>query len=128
MRNNNNNKIGRNIEKKGIEYLSNLNFWVHYITPSINGQPCDLIAYKDNTMYLIDIKDSESDYFVSSRIEPNQEMCFEFASLFNINKTLFLIYFKKIDKWYVLEYKTHKEKEKKSYKVEDLIYADTYFK
>lgn len=124
----NNNKLGRNIEKQGIKYLTSLKFWVHYITPSINGQPCDLIAYKDNTMYLIDIKDSESDYFIASRIEPNQEMSFEFASLFGINKTLFLIYFKKIEKWYVLTYQSHKEKKKKSYKIEDLIDANIYFK
>lgn len=127
MKANNNNQVwGKEIENKALTFLNGLGFWTFFITPSALGQPCDIIAIKHNTHYLIDVKALKSKYFTLNRIEPNQQLAFKYASeYFNI-PCLFLIFFN--DTFKVLEYNKIDFKNKKEYKFEELDYAINFFK
>lgn len=74
----NNKQIGTSFEKEFCECLSRCGWWVHFMTPTKGGaQPCDVIACKDGTPFLIDCKTCEDKVFRLSRLETNQRLAFE---------------------------------------------------
>lgn len=74
----NNKQIGTSFEKEFCERLSRCGWWVHFMTPTKGGaQPCDVIACKDGTPFLIDCKTCEDKVFRLSRLETNQRLAFE---------------------------------------------------
>lgn len=69
-----NKKNGMAFEKEFCQLASNIGFWVHRLIENVNGQPADLILCKKNIPVLIDCKVCESNKFLFSRIEENQEL------------------------------------------------------
>lgn len=88
-------KIGNDTEKKCLELLSKLGYWCHLFAYNKNGQPCDIVAIKNDTALLIDVKHCDGDRFAFSRIEPNQRSCFEYALSCGNKNCGFMIYFEK---------------------------------
>lgn len=99
----NNKKLGNNFEREFVELLASKGYWVHFMTPDKNGkQPCDIIACKDGTPFLIDCKTSAKKVFPFSRLEDNQVCAFEkFGSTGN-SKRFVAIKFE--DKIYFVHY------------------------
>lgn len=67
-----NKAAGTRFEKEFAGILADHWFWVHLFQDNKNGQPCDVIAVKDDHAYLFDCKDCQTDIFTLSRIEENQ--------------------------------------------------------
>ena len=115
-------KIGDSTERKCLEVLSKLGYWCHLFAYNKNGQPCDIVAMKDNIGYLIDVKHCEGDRFDFKRIEPNQRSCFIYARSCG-NKTLgLMIYFEKHNCFNYLPFWAVEEMERngeKSYKFDE---------
>ena len=96
--------IGNDTEKMLLELLQDKGYWCHLFAYNKNGQPCDIIAIKDNEAWLIDAKHCEGKRFNFNRIEPNQRNCFKYAKSCGNNKTGFAIYFEETNKWRWLSY------------------------
>lgn len=94
-----NKKIGNATEKKVIEMLAKNGYWCHLFGYKAEGQPCDIIALKNNKSVLIDVKHCISDRFDFVRIESNQRNCFTLATSRGNSNCGFVIYFEKSDKW-----------------------------
>ena len=88
-----NEKIGNYTEEKMINILSQKGYWCHRFAHNKNGQPCDIIALKNDTSVLIDVKHCDSQKFEFRNIRENQETCFELAKQMNNKNTGFAIYF-----------------------------------
>ena len=97
-------KIGNKYEFKLCSILKDSKYWCHLFEYSVNGQPCDIVAIKDDVSFLIDVKHCEGDRFYTSRIEPNQQSCFNYAKKCGIKNVGFAIYFEKSKCWKWLEY------------------------
>ncbi len=123
-----NKKIGNQYESIFINVLRNKGFWCHLFSYNKNGQPCDIVAIKNDIPYLIDVKHCEEEVFNFSKIQPNQITCFEYASLCGVTKTGFAIWFTCRNKWLFLPYeevKRLKENGEKSvhyYDLEEMQY------
>lgn len=105
------------------KFLAKKGYWVHLFATTSVGQPCDIVALKDNIGFLIDVKHTEDDYFEFSRVEPNQETCFELANKKGNKNCFFMIYFEKTQNWRLLsfaKYKFLKNSGDKSVKEDDL--------
>jgi len=63
---------GTRFEHEFAEYLSDRGFWVHRIQDNKNGQPFDVIAAKDESVFVFDCKDCSNEVFLFSRMEENQ--------------------------------------------------------
>lgn len=98
-------KIGNKYEKELCNLLQANGYWCHLFEYNSNGQPCDVVALKEDKSFLIDVKHCEGDIFYFSRIEPNQKTCFEYASkICKIKNVGFAIYFDNKEKFYWLPY------------------------
>jgi Holliday junction resolvase len=74
----NNKKIGSDFEKEMCRILSDLGYWVHFISPDARGaQPFDIIAAKHGRTVVIDCKTCVSKFFSKNRLEDNQIYAFE---------------------------------------------------
>ena len=76
-----NKKLGTAFERRMCRVLSNLGFWVHFITPDARGaQPFDIIAVKDQRAVAIECKTIAKGKraFPYDRLEDNQKCAFEF--------------------------------------------------
>lgn len=93
-------QIGNNFEKMALRILQEHGYWCHLFSYDANGQPCDIIAFDDADVFLIDVKHCKGDRFSTSRIEPNQYMCFKYANELSKKAHVgFAIYFDKILKF-----------------------------
>lgn len=94
----------RNYEKEFCKILQQQGYWAHNFEYSQGGQPCDIVAIKDDKALLIDVKHCEGDRFTFDRIEPNQRTCFEYANKCGNFNTFFAIYFEKYNEWRAIRY------------------------
>ena len=98
--------VGNNIEKQLCNLFQENGYWVYRMPNGLTGQPCDIVALKNNKNWLIDSKHSKSDKFLLSRCEPNQRTTFEYATKYcGIKYCGFAIYFDKIKKFKWLSFK-----------------------
>ena len=67
-----NKKLGSSFEKKFARILSKHGFWARL--DKGYSQTCDIIAGKDNIIYLFECKTCSKDYFDLNRVEDNQTM------------------------------------------------------
>lgn len=63
---------GTKFEEELQQIFGHEEYWCHLFQQSVGGQPCDLIAVKQNRALLIDAKDCKRDRFPLSRVEDNQ--------------------------------------------------------
>lgn len=59
------------------DYMRSHGFWVHRMTQSTEGQPCDIIAQRAGCVWLIDCKVCAADRFPLDRVEYNQHMAMQ---------------------------------------------------
>lgn len=100
-------KIGTEYEVELAKWLKNHKFWAYNMPRKTNGQPCDIVAIKNNTAILMDAKHvrKEEISFPFSRIEPNQISSFAYAKGFaNISYLGFAIFFERENEWFWLPY------------------------
>lgn len=88
-----NKKLGSFYERQFMKLLAENGYWCHLFMAAFNGQPCDIIAIKNNVPYLIDVKHVRGDYFSHERIEDNQELCFRMALKRGNTNCGFALYF-----------------------------------
>ena len=73
----NNKKRGTKFEQDWCDYLSEHGYWAHFVEPKPDGsQPFDVIAAKDDKMYVYDCKTLKGNRFPLDRIEWNQRVAF----------------------------------------------------
>lgn len=102
-------KIGNDSEKDFLSILNKKGYWAYRCPNTLTGQPCDVIAMKNNNNFLFDVKHCNEDSFVLSRIETNQEDCFDYA----VKKKIpcgFAVYFEKYNEWRFWSWEFVKEK------------------
>lgn len=119
-----NKKIGNEYEIKFAEVLQKKGFWCHIFEYNKNGQPCDIVAIKNNVGYLYDVKHCDKDRFSFDKIQPNQVTCFEYAKQCGNSNTGFAIWFEKQQQWHYLPYEKYKQLKaegKKSVRYQDLF-------
>lgn len=99
----NNKRLGTAFEREFCELLAARGFWVHFMSPSASGaQPCDIIACKNNTPFLIDCKTSADKIFRINRLEDNQRLAFyKFQKAGNYNCFVAVKYQERV---YMLDY------------------------
>lgn len=69
-----NKKTGTKFEEEFCKLASEHGFWAHMLQGNRYGQPSDVIITKNGKSALIDCKVCESNKFLFSRIEENQEL------------------------------------------------------
>lgn len=111
-----NKKIGNNCEKELIYLLSNNGWWCHLFAYKAEGQPCDVIALKNNIPLLIDVKHCSKKRFEFSNIQVNQRNCFSLAYKKGNSKCGFAIFFELENKWKWLSFFRVLEFERKNIK------------
>lgn len=97
-------KIGNDTERKCLDLLQGMGYWCHLFAYNKNGQPCDVVAIKDNKAFLVDVKHCDGDRFSFGRIEPNQRNCFEYALTCGNGNCGFMIYYEKYGKFNYVSY------------------------
>lgn len=125
--NNVQNIVGKKSEKDLANFLQTMGYWAYNCPKTVNGQPCDIIACKDNKVWLLDSKHLEKNKasFSIERIEPNQWTAMDYArELANVQNLGFAIYWERTGDFYFLSYddalKAHSGNEK-SIKIESLL-------
>ena len=99
----NNKRLGTEFEREVVTLLSQMGYWVHFITPNASGsQPFDIIASKDNMPIVADCKTSATKNFNISRLEENQQMAFDLW--FNTGNKKAYVIIKYNDKIYQIPY------------------------
>ena len=99
----NNKRLGTEFEREVVTLLSQMGYWVHFITPNKYGsQPFDIIASKDDKPLVADCKTSEKKWFSISRLEENQIM--EFDLWFKTGNKKAYVIIKYNDKIYQIPY------------------------
>lgn len=76
----NNKRLGNSFELEVCTIMSNLGYWVHFLSPDPRGaQPFDIIAVKNGKARAIECKTLSEDkhYFPIDRLEDNQILAFE---------------------------------------------------
>lgn len=125
-------KIGNIYERKFCDFLKSKGWWAHIFEYTASGQPCDVVAIRNNVAILVDVKHCKGVRFPFSDIQPNQLMCFEYAKKCGNENVGFIIYFETINAWRYLPYDVVRDKAKadeKSVKNGDLIeYTETFMK
>lgn len=125
----NNKKIGNATEKKLCELLQQKGFWVHLMAYNSNGQPCDVIALKNNWPLLLDVKHCSGKRFEVKNIQPNQIEVFKYLKQSNnIGTTCgFAIYSEVHQDWFWLNAEKVIYGKAKSYDLLDLKrFKDVY--
>lgn len=101
-------KNGNRDEDLVVSIFKKHGFWCHNFAKGKTGeQPCDIVALKENQIWLVDVKNVEKGVsFPINRIEANQWACFDYARNFAKIKNLgFVICFERDDlKPFFLEY------------------------
>lgn len=72
MAGNDNRKSGNAFERELCEYLAVQGYWAHNLAQKAGGQPFDVIAAKNGSVYAIDCKVCKRGIFQFSRVEENQ--------------------------------------------------------
>lgn len=101
------NEIGQEYETKFCKWLQNHRFWAYNIPRKTSGQPCDIVAIRNNIAMLVDVKHvrKEEVSFPFDRIEPNQISSFAYARNFAcVSYTGFAIFFERDGMWYWFPY------------------------
>ena len=111
-----NKKIGNDTESKCLQMLQDNGYWCHLFAYNKNGQPCDIIALKDNKPALIDVKHCSEERFEFKNIQPNQRSCFDYAMSCGNTKCGFLVFFEKYNVWRWLPYTIVKQYESRGIK------------
>lgn len=88
-----NKQKGNEYERETSKLLFSLGFWVHQIIDSPSGQPCDIIASKNNNTYLIECKYVSGSTFNMNRLEENQLNSINLFQDCGNNKGLVFIHF-----------------------------------
>lgn len=101
--------VGNNTESKILKILKNKSFWCHLFAYHSNGQPCDIIALKDDKSMLLDAKHSVRNIFYLTRAEANQLSCFQYATQLGVKNCGFVIEY--ADNFYYLPYTSIKNEE-----------------
>lgn len=96
----NNQKKGKELEKRFMKYLSNLGYWVHFMHPAPDGsQPFDIIACKGSSnsglasVAAFDCKTLDGNRFPLNRVEDNQRTAFQLLNRKGIHNTYFVVEF-----------------------------------
>ncbi len=97
-------KIGNDTEQVALKILQEKGYWCHLLSYNKNGQPCDIIAVKNNVATFIDVKHCSEKRFAFKNIQPNQRTCFEYNEECGNTKTGFMIYFEQSNTWRWLSY------------------------
>lgn len=113
-------KIGNEYETKFAEYIQGKGFWCTILPYGKNGQPCDIIAVKNNRTTFVDVKHCCEDRFSFSKIQPNQLTCFEYNLRCGNTCSGFAIWFEKTQDWRWLNYATVRNSTKKSVRYDEL--------
>lgn len=111
-----NKKIGNEYERKLLKKLQEKGYWCHLFATNTNGQPCDVIALKNDAGILIDVKHCSGDRFDFKNIQPNQFGCFEYAKSCGNHCCGFAIWFEEQQNWFWLPYRLVKELQKDNIK------------
>ena len=99
-----NRAIGSRYESVLIELLSKNGWWCHLFAYKPEGQPCDVVAIRNNIGILLDVKHCSAKRFPFTDIRPNQKTCFSLAKQKG-NKILgFAIFFEVEQTWRWLSY------------------------
>lgn len=106
-----NKNIGNTCENKLIELLGELGYWCHLFAYKPEGQPCDVVALKNDIGWLIDVKHCQNGRFPFKDIRPNQLSCFALAKELGNSNCGFAIFFEDIG-WRWLSYKRYLKLEK----------------
>lgn len=122
------NVLGRNTEQNVAEFFKKYYYWAFIIPKKIGGQPFDIIARKENSVWFIDAKHLEKDKasFPFDRIEPNQITSMNYAYKFaNIKEKMgFIIEWERTQSFYFFDFLSLKGMIKegaKSIKIEKLV-------
>ena len=100
-------KLGNATEKNICKVFKNHKYWVYNLPKKANGQPCDVVALKDNISWFVDGKHvrNEAVSFTFDRIEPNQLAAMEYAKNFaGLKNVGFVIFFDRTKKLYWFSY------------------------
>ena len=100
-----NKAIGDRYESKLLDLMAKNGWWCHLFAYKSEGQPCDVVALKNNVPLLIDVKHCEKDRFSFDNIRPNQRNCFQLAYNKGNTNCGFAIYFEHQHCWKWLEYR-----------------------
>lgn len=111
-----NKQIGNDYESKLIELLAKNGWWCHLFAYKPEGQPCDVIALKDNQYMLIDVKHCSAKRFPFKDIQTNQKNCFKLATQKGNTNNGFAIYFEQTKEWRWLDYSDFAKMEQEGYK------------
>lgn len=107
-----NKNIGDRYEGKLIDLLSKNGWWCHLFAYKPQGQPCDVIALKNNKYLLVDVKHCSSRRFPFSDIQVNQKNCFKLAKQKGNCNNGFAIYFEVVNQWRWFSYDLLEKMEK----------------
>lgn len=88
-----NKAAGTRFEQEFAAILAKHSFWVHLFQDNKKGQPCDVIAARDGSSYLIDCKDCQGSIFSLSRMEENQYNAMKLFQLTGNRRGMFAIRF-----------------------------------
>lgn len=99
-----NKKIGNEYEGLFVKLMQKKGYWCHIFAYNKNGQPCDVIAVKNNRPHFIDVKHCEENRFDFKNIQPNQITCYEYNEQCGNGNTGFAVWFEKQGKWFWLPY------------------------
>ena len=75
--------------------LSDKGFWAYETINKPSGQPVDIIAAKNNVIYIIECKVTKANRFPLSRVEDNQIMAIEKFTRCGNMQSWFAFYFRK---------------------------------
>ena len=121
-----NKNIGNLYEFKLMDLLAKNGWWCHLLAYRPEGQPCDVIALKNNKCLLVDVKHCAEKKFYFRNIQPNQRNCFKMAYDKGNTNCGFAIYFEKEQCWRWLEYKDVVNLESWGHKGVDFINTDEF--
>lgn len=99
-----NKDIGDRYEGKLLQTLRVMGYWCHLFAYKPEGQPCDIVAIRDNIPFLIDVKHCEGHRFMFKDIRPNQRTCFALAGMKGNTNCGFAIFFEEVPGWRWLPY------------------------
>lgn len=74
-----NKSLGTSFERELAHVLSKLGYWCKVFNTG-TGQPCDVIAVKENCAYFLECKTAKGDIFPTARIEANQHEFYRFSA------------------------------------------------
>lgn len=99
-----NKDIGNSFEARMIGILSSNGYWCHLFAYKPEGQPCDIVASKDNVPVFIDVKHCSGSRFGFDNIRTNQRNCFSLAYERGNSNCGFAIYFEGCKGWKWISY------------------------